>query len=573
MLEQIQVRDLALIERLELPFAPGLNLITGETGSGKSILLDALGFVLGGRASVDLIRGQANSAQVSAIFAPPAAWQGRWRSWFEDKGLPFDEDALLLKRELSRAGRGRAWVNGEACNVGVLAELGAGLVDFHGQHDNQALLRGGEHLEFLDRFGALDAERTALGAAWEGVQARKAALDGGGTSPEERRRQMELLDFQLSELEALAPQSGEIEPLRAQVRLQANAGRRAELMGKAARLLEQDEGGATALAQEALGELQRLAQLEPARSALVEQLERALVELRDLSASLTDEGNALEMDPRELERLQQRLHAWESAARKHHCPEDALPEAWQRLQAERAALQAGLEDEGALRQALEAARAAYVVSAAKLSLAREKAAAAMVKAMTRELQELLNPKALFTVRLARRFAPEGLFTVEGKPCRGDRLGVDEVEFLIAPNPGEAPKPLSKIASGGELSRVTLALKTVYSRLEGAPCLVFDEIDSGISGRVAAVVGAKIASLAQRHQVLCITHLPQIASLPARHIRVSKATVKGQTLTQAQVLDGKGRQEEVASLIAGDAPGESALAHARELLGQAAGAGQ
>lgn len=570
MLEQLQIRDVALIERLELPFAAGLNLMTGETGSGKSIVLDALGFVLGGRATAELIRGQAELAQVSAVFAPPSAWVARWRQWFEDKGLPLDEDALLLKRELSRAGRGRAWVNGEPCNVGVLAELGAGLVDFHGQHDNQALLRSGEHLEFLDRFGALDAERAAVGAAWDGVQARRSALDGAGGSPEARRRQLELLDFQLAELEQLAPKAGEIEGLREQVRLQATAGRRGELLAKAAALLDGDEGGAVPMASEALGDLRKLAQLDPKKAGWAEQLERALVELKDVASAMADEAQSSDLDPRELERLQQRLHAWELAARKHRCAEEALPEAWQRLVAERAAIQAGLEDEGALKAALEQAKEAFVRAAAALGQAREKAAARMVKEMTRELQELLGPKALFTVRLARRFQAEGGFVVEGRPCRGDRNGVDEVEFLIAPNPGEAPKPLAKIASGGELSRVTLALKTVYSRQEGAPCLVFDEIDSGISGRVAAVVGAKIAALARRHQVLCITHLPQIASLPARHIRVSKQTFKGQTLATAVVLDDKGRQEEVAALIAGEAPTESALAHARELLSASAG---
>jgi len=229
-----------------------------------------------------------------------------------------------------------------------------------------------------------------------------------------------------------------------------------------------------------------------------------------------------------------------------------------------------LEDEGSLRQALDGARAAYATAALALSRAREGAAGRMVKAMTRELQELVSPNALFTVRLQRREDPQGAFLVEGKACRGDADGVDDLEFLFAPNLGEAPKPLARIASGGELSRVTLALKTVFSRQEGAPCLVFDEIDAGISGRVAALVGGKIAALAGKHQVFCITHLPQIASLPGRHFRVSKTTAKGATHTQVEPLDPGGRVEEVAGLIAGAAPGDSARAHARELL-QAAGA--
>jgi DNA repair protein RecN (Recombination protein N) len=572
MLERLQVRDVALIESLDLDLGPGLNLITGETGSGKSILLDALGFVLGGRATSDLIRAQAEQASVSAVFAPPAAWLKRWRPWFEDKGLPFDEQAVLLKRELNRAGRGRAWINGEPCNVGVLAELGSGLVDFHGQHQNQALLRPGEHLEYLDRFGALDAERLALSAAYDGVLARRQALEGPAGTPQERQRALELLGFQLAELAELAPQAGELAGLRARVELQATAGRRGEMVARAAGLLGEDEASAVATASLALGELRRLAGLDPGKQALVEQLERGLVELKDVASALADEAQAQELDPRELERLQARLHAWESASRKLRCPDDELPQAWERLKAEQAALLAALEDEGALKAALESAKRAYSEAAQHLSSAREKSAARMVKAMTRELQELIHPKALFTVRLARRFDEDGPYQIEGRSCKGDRSGVDDVEFLIAPNPGEAPKPLARIASGGELSRVTLALKTVFSRQEGAPCLVFDEIDSGISGRVAALVGSRILGLAGRHQVLCITHLPQIACLPAKHVRVWKEVAKGQTTTRAQALDRGGREAELAALIGGEAPGDSALAHARELLGQAQASG-
>jgi DNA repair protein RecN (Recombination protein N) len=566
-LERLQIKDVALIDSMDLGLAPGLNLLTGETGSGKSIVLDALGFVLGQRANAELIRGQAEQAQVSAVFAPPPAWQQRWRPWFEDKGLPVEDGSVLLKRELSRGGRGRAWINGEACTVGVLAELGAGLVDFHSQHENQALLRPAEHLEILDRFGALDQERLAVSAAWDGVQARKQALDGDGASPEERLRRLELLDFQLAELEALAPQPGEAVRLRETVQLQASAGKRSELLAHAAQVLGGEDGSAVSQALDALADLRRLAALDPSKQALAEQLERGLVELKDVASTLADEAQSDELDPRELEKLQQRLHAWEAAARRQRCSEDELPEAWSRLKAEKVALVSVQEDVGALKAALDAAKMAYVAACLALGQARESAGARMVKAMTKELQELVGPKALFTLRVERRWAQDGAFSVEGRPCRGDRSGLDEVEFLIAPNPGEAPKPLARIASGGELSRVTLGLKTVFSRQEGAPCLVFDEIDTGISGRVAAVVGAKIAGLARRHQVLCITHLPQIASLPGRHVKVSKATAKGQTLTTAEVLDDTGRQAEVAAMLGGESAGASALAHAKELLSQ------
>jgi DNA repair protein RecN (Recombination protein N) len=569
-LEHLTVKDVALIEALDWEPAPGLNLITGETGSGKSILLDALAFVLGERSSADLVRAGADQAQVSATFAPPEAWGRRWRPWFEAKGLPWDGQALFLRREISRAGRSRAWVNGEAAPVSVLAELGAALVDFHGQHDHQALLKLAEHREFLDRFGALEKEVDSVRQAWSQVQKRKAALEGPGGDPAERRRRLEFLDFQLAELEALGPKDGEYPALKDTAALQASTGKRGEALGRAMDALSGEDQGALARLHEALGALRRLADLDPRHGALAAQLDRALPELEDVARSVQAAHEAVELDPAELERLQRRLHDWEQLSRKRPCPPEELPAAWRALREDRESLRASLEDEASLRLALDEARAAYAVAALALSRARESAAGRMVKAMTRELQELMSPNALFTVRLQRREDPAGGFLVEGKACRGDAEGVDELEFLFAPNLGEAPKPLARIASGGELSRVTLALKTVFSRLEGASCLVFDEIDAGISGRVAALVGAKIAALARKHQVLCITHLPQIASLPAKHFRVSKSSAKGATHTRVEPLDPEGRVEELAGLIAGAAPADSARAHARELL-QTAGA--
>jgi DNA repair protein RecN (Recombination protein N) len=564
-LERLEVRDLALIDTLVLEPGPGLNLVTGETGSGKTLLLDALGFAVGGRASADLVRAQADSVQVSALFAPPETWARRWRDWFEKKGLPWEDGQILLKRELQRSGKGRAWINGEAAPVGLLAELGQALVDFHGQHDHQSLLRVPEHRGTLDRFGAHDEALERVEAAFDAVQAAREALEGPGGDPLARTRHLEFLDFQARELEELHPKDEEWDSLRATAALQAGAGKRAEALGAADAGIQGDEQGALGGVQQALAALRRLPESDPGRQTLEGRLEQVFLELRDVGDGVRAALDSVELDPAVLERLQGRLHQWEKLAHKHQSPPQDLPGVWERVSAERDRLRDLAQNEESLRLALSAAQAAYSRAALDLSVAREKAAARLIKVLTKELQHLVGASALFTVRLKRREDASGPFLVDGKPCRGDRGGIDDVEFLFAPNPGEQPKPLAKIASGGELSRVALALKTVFSRQEGAPCLVFDEIDAGISGRVAALVGDRIAALALRHQVFCITHLPQIASLPARHFKVSKRSAQGRTMTGVESLDSAGREAEVASLLGGEAAGASALAHARELL--------
>lgn len=573
MLERLQVRDLALIASLDLEPGPGLNLVTGETGSGKSILLDSLGFALGSRASAELVRSQAEAAQVTASFSPGPEWARRWKPWFAEKGLPWEDGQLILKREISRSGKGRAWINGEASPVGLLAELGRSLVDFHGQHDHQALLRVEEHRGILDRFGGLDAELKAVAEAWEAHRQLRRLLEGPQGDAGSRRRQLEFLDFQLSELEALAPREGEWPGLRESASLQASAGKRAEALARAQASLAGEEEGALAKTQEAWAALKRLAEMDSRHAGLAEQLERGLLELKDVADSLRGAAESLELDPAELERLQGRLHAWEALSRKHRCEPEALPAVWAGLSEEQASLRLLLEDEAGLRLKLAEAARVYAGAALKLGRAREGAAGRLGTALGAELRELLGAQACFEVQVRRRLDAAGEFELEGSGCRGDAQGVEDVEFLFSPNAGEPLKPLARIASGGELSRLALALKGVFSGLEGAASLVFDEIDAGISGRVAGLVGARIAALAGRHQVLCITHLPQIACLPARHFKVSKRSEGGLTRTELEVLDGPGRVRELASLVADAEPGSSALAHAQALLQAASAAGK
>lgn len=570
MLSRLEIRDFALARSLDLDFAPGLNLITGETGSGKSILVDALGFALGERANAELIRAGAESLRVTAVFQPAEAWAQRQASWFADKGLPWEDGELHLRRELAKTGRGRAWINGESVPVSVLAELGHALVDFHGQHEHQSLTRVQEHADLLDRFGGLDELKARVRAAWSAWDQKRLALEGPGLSPAERAQREEFLDYQVRELEGAKLKAGEWAALKSAAQLQSSLGKRAELLERLDSALEDGEGGAIDKAGLALGELRRLASLDAQAEAWAQRLDESLAGLREVSASLRDYRESLNLDPGALERDQSRLAQLEALGRKHAADEAGLLEALTRFKAELQALRFAQEDLEGLRQAVAKAALAYAGEAEALSQAREKAAAKLIKQLTPEVQALLSPKATFSVSVRLREAADGAFELRGKRCAGGPQGSDQVELLFAPNPGEGVKPLAKIASGGELSRLTLALKSVLLSKEGASAMVFDEIDTGVSGRVAQLVGERISALARQAQILCITHLPQIASRPGLHLKVSKRVEGGKTETLVQSLQGAEREREVASLMDGAELSATGLDHARELLRAATG---
>ncbi len=568
MLNRLEIRDFALARSLDLEFAPGLNLITGETGSGKSILVDALGFALGDRANADLIRAGADNLRVTAIFRPEEAWAKRRRAWFDEKGLPWEDGDLHLRRELSKTGRGRAWINGESVPVAVLGELGQALVDFHGQHEHQSLTRAHEQADLLDRFGELEQVKADVRACWSDWDQKRLALEGPGLSPAERVQREEFLEYQIRELENANLKVGEWAGLKSNAALQSSLGKRGALLERLAESLE-TESGAIEKGDAALADLRRLALLDPQAGAWVEKTEESLRALSELGRFLRDYREGLDLDPIALERNQTRLADLETLGRKHGTDEAGLIEALLRFRGELQALRFAQEDMAGLRAAMEQAAKIFSGKADALCLAREKAAARLIKLLIPEIHELLSVKAVFSVSVRLREDAHGPFELRGKRCAGGPQGCDSVEFLFAPNPGEGVKPLAKIASGGELSRLTLALKAVLLSKEGASAMVFDEIDAGISGRVAQVVGSRISALALRAQILCITHLPQIASRPGLHLKVSKQVEGGKTETHVTALDGEAREREVASLMDGVELSVTGLDHARELLRAAA----
>jgi len=556
MLNSLSIRDVVLIERLDLLFAPGLTTLTGETGAGKSILLDSLGLALGARADTGLIRTGAEQAVVSAGFhvdtAHPAA------ALLAEHGLDGGEE-ILLRRIISRDGRSRALINDQAVSVGLLKRVSALLIEVQGQHEQVGLADPANHLSLLDAFGVSASARGTVAAAhkgWKDVALRLAAAEQKIAAA---AREEDLLRHAVDELSRLAPQPGEEENLATErLRLQSGE-RRAEAIAAAlAELTPRDRrnSGPAAHLRAAARALSRLASPggeHPAAEALgaIERAEEALSEAESLLSRLAHEA---EDDPRALESTEERLFSLRAAARKYNVNVVALPEHLAELRDKLAALETGVADIAALTKETATKRAAYVEASAKLSALREAAGSKLMKALAAELPPLKLERARFVVE--RSMLPE--------PNWGPR-GADAVKFLIATNPGDAPGALDKIASGGELSRLMLGLKVVLTGGASVETLIFDEVDSGIGGATAAAVGDRLARVADGVQVLVVTHSPQVAARGAAQLRVAKQVSKDRAVTVVQVLNNEERREEIARMLAGEFVTDAAREAATSLL--------
>jgi DNA repair protein RecN (Recombination protein N) len=559
LLRRIEVKNLALIREMDLEFEDGLNLITGETGAGKSILLDAFGLALGFKAGADLVRSGEAMARVQVLFELDKATQKTWNTWLEAKGLPESFGDLWLKRELASTGRSRAWINGESVPLATLAEAGDLLVDFHGQHEHQSLLKSSFHGALLDESAELGPTLGLVKKSYEALASAKKLRDGVSLSEDERIKRVDFLQYQLRELEEAALKPGERARLIEERGLGLSAGRRSETLASLHQVFFGAEAeGALHLLGQAESDLLRLAGMDKNWANDLARLKSSLLELRDLAEKIEFAKDKAEHDPVRAEAVELRLHLLERLGKKYGGDESFLLEQLDRIKMELDSLQHHEAKRAELEASLAKAQVAYAKNAVDLSAKRRLAAKAMEKAVTRELGDLGMDKAVFEVRLSERGEPSA-------------TGLDDVEFLLAANLGEAPRPLSKVASGGELSRITLALKSALVRGGTATTLVFDEIDSGISGRIAEIVGEKISRLSHQQQLLCVTHLPQIASRPARHLRVNKRVAPGgMAETNVDLLNAAEREKEVATLLAGKALTPSAMNHARELLSLAKG---
>ena len=550
MLTGLSIRDVVLIESLDLEFGPGLGVLTGETGAGKSILLDSLGLALGARADSGLVRAGQGQAVVAVTFELPGEHPAR--ALLVENGLEGEPgEPLVIRRIVKADGGSRALVNDQSASVGLLRELGAMLVEIHGQHDDRGLLNPRGHRALLDTFGRIDAsDAEAAFRAWGEAEA---ALARTREDLDVAARDREWLEHSVAELAKLAAEPGEEEAL-AELRANMQKGARlAEDIGAVGQLLEGSEGG-LALLRQAARRLERIGEEHDKLAEALAALDRALIEASDAEDRLAEAADAMAYDPARLEEAESRLFEIRAMARKHRVEADALPALAEELAARLVALQSGTEGLAALEARVRAARAAYEAAALRLTEQRNAAAARLDASVARELAPLKLDAARF--RTAVEPLSEGQWTARGR---------DRVEFEVSTNPGAPFAPLTKIASGGELSRFILALKVALAEEGGAGTMIFDEIDRGVGGAVASAIGERLHRLAEGAQLLVVTHSPQVAARGARHLLIEKSHQGTVTRTGVQALDESRRREEIARMLSGAQVTDEARAQAVRLL--------
>jgi DNA repair protein RecN (Recombination protein N) len=565
LLAELSIRNFAIIEQLRLQFGPGFSVLTGETGTGKSIIIDAVSLLLGERASTDLIRTGSDSATIEAVFTLSPDLAASLNPILEEQGLA-DGNELILRREISRNRRSICRVNGHAVTLTAFQEIGHHLIDIHGQGEHLSLMQVRRHVDFLDRYAGLVSPRQEFAAQVERLRRVRRELANLRRDERELARRVDLLTYQIQEIEAAALQPGEEDELRRQRTLLANAEKRMQLSARIYDLLsqgEEEQRSAADLLSDASESLTDLARLDDALAEESRQLEGLLDQLEDLARTMRNYRDEIEYDPRGLEEVEERIELIHELERKYGDSIEDVLEFARRAQEEldnishsEERLEELMAEEAALLRDIAARGQA-------LSAARREAAGRLSRDIEEQLADLNMENARFMVDMRYTEDDEGA-EVDGRRYAFDATGLDRVEFLIAPNPGEEPRPLVRIASGGETSRLMLAMKTALSNIDPVPVLIFDEIDSGIGGRTGAVVGQKLWQLAADHQVFCVTHLAQIACYGRQHFRVAKEVVEGRTISQARELALDERIDELAVMLGG-ASTEANRRSARELL--------
>ena len=553
MLTELRIQDFAVIDRLAIRLGPGLNALTGETGAGKSIIVGALSLVLGERASADVVRTGANRAIVEAVF--DISRLEPVQRLVSEHGIEPEDGLLIIRREIGAAGRGRVWVNGAASTVALLGQLGAWLVDLHGQHEHQSLLHPAQQRALLDAYAdALDLARTVR-VEHDRVRDARARLDDLDARVRAAEQRADFLRFQLEEIDRAKIRAGEEEELETEANRLSHAGELASLAESLHVELYAGERAVSARLAEVRRTLDHLTRIDPTLQQWRETVEGALFGLEEMGREMGEYASSIEHDPSRLDDLRRRQDLLFRLKRKYG-PElaDVIRTAAD-ARAELDALDSSALDRDAIEREIEDAVRALNAACARLTVARTKGAKRLASAIAAVLPDLGMTGARFRIELTTLPQPGG-------------HGAEDVEFLIAVNAGFEPRPLARVASGGEMSRIMLALKTELARLDGIPTLVFDEIDAGIGGRVANQVGDKLKRVAEGHQVFVITHLPQIASRARTHMLVLKTDRNGITATDVRPLEGGERVRELARLLGGDPESEVSIEHAREMLATA-----
>ncbi len=555
MLVELVVENYAVVERIRVRFHRGLNLLTGETGSGKSIVVDALGLLFGGRASSEVVRTGSDRARISGIFEAPST--PAFRGLLESNGVELEDGELLLEREIQSSGKSRAFIGSRPVSAALLKEIAPHLGDIHGQHDQQLLFSAVTQLEMLDGFASGESSVARAGAAfrtWHAVRREITEMERG---EQEKLRLADLWSFQKREIEEVSLKPGEDAQLEAERRVLLNTTRLQENAEGAYGALYDSPGAALAQVRQARRRLEELSKIDPASAEMLDALKPAEIAIEEAAHSLRGYIGSLEADPDRLERVESRLAAIEKLKRKYGGSVEEIIAFLEDVRAKLSSVENAAERKAELAKELETAAAAYERSAAELSAIRRKGAKALEKTVQAELAEVAMGGTVFQVEL--------------RPAEWSAHGSDQVRFLLSPNTGEEPKPLDKIASGGELSRLALSLKTCVTAKENKPAagstrtMVFDEVDSGIGGATAEAVGRRLKKLAKGSQLLCVTHLAQVAGFADHHYRVEKRETAGRTSTSIEELSSKDRAREIARMLSGQTLTPEAVKHAEQLI--------
>ena len=548
MLRELAIRDFVIVKELSLPLENGFSVLTGETGAGKSILIDALGLVLGGRASGDVVASSMKRAEITAVFEP----SGPAIDWLKEHDLETEDD-LILRRVIDSQGKSRAYINGSIVALNQLRDLGDRLVDIHGQHMHQSLMKGDVQRDLLDAQGHLHKTRRAVAQAWEDWQQAKRQLAQALESAQQAAEKKEQLTWQSQTLENLAPAPGEWEKIGDEHSRLSHGQSLLEATSTALAALDDDEAGAQHLLAGVLERIRGVLKHDSRLLDIEQSLEGASIAMDQARSDLSRYVDSLDLDPARLDQLEQRLKSLYDAARKFHCEPAELPSLLEQTQQALDALDQA-QDADALKQRVAQTSSHFETLAANLSKDRQKNAKRLAKAVTKHMQSLGMPGGQFDIAIDE--APASTY------------GVDKITFMVAGHEGASLAPLNKVASGGELSRIALALSVVASESARVPTLIFDEIDSGVSGAVAEKVGQLLRALGQRHQVLCVTHLPQVAACGNHHHQVTKhKTTDGDITSSVETLTETTRVQAIAELLGGAKITPTTRHHAQELLKQ------